>query len=68
MTDDGGDADEACATAGDDADVFPGVLGGFSLAVVGIVEICNCDAKGFDTGCWAVFSCYEADQQWEANS
>lgn len=57
VTNDGGDANEACATAGDDADIFPRVLGGFSLAVVGIVEVCDCDAEGLDSGCWAVFAC-----------
>ncbi|KAI7341538.1 aminotransferase [Hortaea werneckii] len=52
----GGDADEPCAAAGDDAHVLPGILAFFALAVVGVVELGDLLAQGLDAGCRAVFA------------
>ena len=56
ISEDGSNSDEASSATRHDADVLPGVFAFLALAVVLVVEICNCRTQRLDASGWTVFT------------
>lgn len=61
VSEDGSNTNETSTASGDDGDILPGVLALLTLAVHGVVEVCNGLAKGLDASCRGILATGEGD-------